>query len=97
MNTVNTSSGFSGFQLLLGHSPHIIPPIVPNFLDHNLKDTSEAHHAELVISKLQTDINEAKDNLFKAKVFQTHFANKNRRPDPTFAIGDKVMLSTLHH
>jgi len=39
----------------------------------------------------------AKDNLTQAKVFQTHFANKNRLAKIPFKIGDKVMLSTLHH
>jgi hypothetical protein len=34
--------------------------------------------------------------LLAAKIRQAHYANKSRRPDETFAIGDKVMLSTLH-
>ena len=38
-----------------------------------------------LITRLNDDVAEAKDNLTQAKVFQTHFANKN-----------KVMLSTLH-
>jgi len=96
MNTINTSSGFSGFQLFLGHSPHVILPIVTNDLDSELKDTPEANHAEMIIARLKTDIDEAKDNLLKAKVFQTHFANKTRRTDFEFTVGDKVILSTLH-
>ncbi|KIM85163.1 hypothetical protein PILCRDRAFT_55979, partial [Piloderma croceum F 1598] len=96
MNTVNASSGFSGFQLRLRRSPHIIPLIVTSVLDDELKDTLEALRAEAVISKLKTDVNEAKDNLLQAKVFQTHFANRSRRADLVFAVRDKVMLSTLH-
>jgi hypothetical protein len=96
MNTINASSGFSGFQLRLGRSPRIIPPIVTDDLDPELKDTPEAIRAEMIISKLNTDVDEAKDNLLRAKVFQSHFANKTRRADFKFAVGDKVMLSTLH-
>jgi hypothetical protein len=96
MNTINTSSGFSRFQLCLGRSPRIIPPIVTNDLNSELKDTPEAIRAEMIISKLNTDVDEAKDNLLWAKVFQTHFANKTRRADFAFAVGNKVMLSTLH-
>ena len=86
----------SGFQLRLGHSPRVIPPIVPNNLDPELKDTPEAIHAETIISKLKMDVDEAKDNLLQAKKFQTFFANKTRHADFAFTVGDKVMLSTLH-
>ena len=96
MNTINSSSGFSGFHLRLGRSPLIIPPIVPSLLEPNLKDTPEALHVESIITKLVSDMNEAKYNLLQAKVFQTHFANKSRRADFNFAICDKFMLLTLH-
>jgi hypothetical protein len=43
------------------------------------------------------DIDKAKDNLLKAKVFQTFYANQHRSPEIPYNIGDKVMLSTLHH
>ena len=97
MNTINASSGFSRFQLRLGRSPHVIPPIVTNDLNSELKDTPEAIRAEMIISKLKMDIDEAKDNLLRAKVVQTHFANKTRCTGFAFTVGDKVMLSTLHH
>jgi hypothetical protein len=29
MNTVNASTGFTGFQLKTGKSPRLIPPLVP--------------------------------------------------------------------
>jgi len=52
--------------------------------------------AQDLIVQIHTDVAEAKDNLFQAKVFQTHYANLNRSPDIPFQLGDKVMLSTLH-
>lgn len=66
-----------------------------NFFDKDLWDTPKAYHTEAHITKLACDF-EGKDNLLQFKVFQTHFANKTHHTNFTFAIGDKVMLSTLH-
>jgi len=96
MNTVNASSGYSGFQLRLGRSPRIIPPLVPYTLGDNLHNTTEAERAATLIRRLHNDVNDAKDNLLQAKVFQVHFANARRSPEDVLNIGDKVMLSTLH-
>src|SRR6202040_3524429 len=59
MNTVNASTGFSNFQLHLGRSPHLIPPIVPTELPDNLH--SAASTAEKLILDIQTDVLEAQD------------------------------------
>jgi hypothetical protein len=96
MNSVNASTGFSNFQLRLGRSPRIIPPIIPDSLTEPISASSKSIRAQIVIDQLQTDVAEAKDNLLQAKVFQTHYANLNRSPEIPFSIGDKVMLSTLH-
>ena len=96
MNSVNASTGFSNFQLRLGRSPRIIPPIIPESLMEPISASSESIRAQIVIDQLQTDVAEAKDNLLQAKVFQTHYANLSRSPEIPFSIGDKVMLSTLH-
>jgi hypothetical protein len=96
MNSVNASTGFSNFQIRLGRSPRLIPPIVPASLISPVLNDSDAMRAKGVIEKLQTDVAEAKDNLFQAKVSQTFYANQNRSPKIPFKIGDKVMLSTLH-
>ena len=56
----------------------------------------ETLRAKNLITQLETDVNEAKDNLLQAKIFQTHYANQNRSPEIPFHIGDRVMLSTLH-
>jgi len=36
----------------------------------------------------------AKDNHLTAKITQTHYANKHRRPEPKYKVGDKVMLDS---
>jgi len=73
MNSVNTSTGFSNFQLHLGRAPHLIPPIVPAKLPDDLR--SAASRAEDLINQICTDVMEAQDNLFQAKNFQEHYVN----------------------
>lgn len=90
MNTINSSTGFSPFQLKTGHSPRIIPPIV------TVANSREDQEAISVLERLQTDILEAKDNLTCAKISQAHQANKTRNPDLHFAVGDMVLLTTVH-
>ena len=97
MNSVNASTGFSNIQLQLGHSPWIIPPLVPITLTNLLTTEDNTSRACGAIEKVQTDVAEAKDNLLLAKIFQAHHANIHRSPEPPFQIGDKVMLSALHH
>jgi hypothetical protein len=92
MNTVNASTGFSGFQLHLGCSPCIIPPIVPSLLPVELADTVQT--ATSVINRLKDDVADAHDNLLLSKISQTHYDNSTHCPDPSFKIGDMVMLST---
>ena len=35
MNTINKSTGFSGFQLQMGRAPRVLPPLIPNFTPIN--------------------------------------------------------------
>ena len=95
MNTVNASTGFSGFQLHLGRSPRLIPPMVPTDLPDDLR--SAAPTAEDVISQIRTDVMEAQDNLLQAKIFQEHYTNLDRGDKFVYQVGDQVMLSTFNH
>ncbi|GBE82212.1 hypothetical protein SCP_0405950 [Sparassis crispa] len=94
MNSVNTSTGFSNFQLRLSRSPRLIPPLVPDHLE------LPSNHADFdtlqLISQLQSDVDEAKDNMLQAKIHQTHFANLSCGPEIKYHVGEKVMLLTLH-
>ena len=62
MNTVNTSTGFSPFQLHIGHSPHIIPLLISS--TELAEEESDAHS---FLSRLQDDVHEAQDCLFAVK------------------------------
>jgi len=92
MNTVNKSTGFSPFQLRMGHSPRIIPPLVPAKPSAMVMDINAWH----VMRKLETDVLEAQDNLLKAKILQSTQSNKHRTLKFPFKIGSRVRLSTLH-
>lgn len=90
MNTVNASTGYSGFQLKTGRSPRIIPPLAP--LPANA--TPEESTAQAIIARITTDVQDAQDNLLAAKIRQAFHANKHRAPEIAYAVGDQVMLST---
>lgn len=91
MNTVNASTGFSGFQLKMGRSPRLVPPFsVEGFPDAPL----DQKQAMLVLQQLQLDLLTAKDNLIAAKTAQAFTANGAVNQWPVFEVGEQVMLST---
>jgi hypothetical protein len=95
MNSVNASTSFSPFQIRMGRSPRLIPPIVPSSLPP-LDENAATEAAKILFSRISSDVNEAKDNLLQAKISQAFHANQLRGPEPTYQIGDCVMLATLH-
>jgi hypothetical protein len=92
MNIVNSSTGFSPFQLHFGRSPHILPPLFLSPTDPSPEDIT----TWTVIESIQNHIAEARDNLTVAKISQSFHANKKRSANTIYNIGDKVMLSTLN-
>ncbi|PIL33967.1 hypothetical protein GSI_03675 [Ganoderma sinense ZZ0214-1] len=78
MNTVNASTGFSPFQLHLGRSPRLIPPIVDQPLPASHPDAEVAELAKSIIDALQLDVMEARDNLLASKLAQAAAANVHR-------------------
>ncbi len=94
MNTLNVSTGYSGFQLKMGRSPCIILPLVPASSAPGCPQ--EDINAAQVIDKLLDDTASAKDNLIQAKVAQALYANRSRKSDFEISVGDCVMLSTFH-
>ena len=94
MNTVNKSTGFSPFQLYLGCTPRILPPLILTDIDST--HTPAELSAQTVINRLQHDVWEAQDNLLKAKILQAQQANKHCLAIFPFEVGQQVRLSTLH-
>jgi hypothetical protein len=97
MSTVNESTGFTPFQLRLGRSPRMIPP-VSAAAEQSVKDLSgpDGTLAADVIRRVTTDELEAQDNLLLAKTKQTFQANAHRGDELVYRVGDKVLLSTFH-
>lgn len=93
MNSINALMGFSGFQLRMGCTPHIIPPIIPLSV---AEPPNEEVMARSIMSQLENDMNKAKDNLLASKVSQSFHTNKGCGAEEVYTVGDKVMLSTLH-
>jgi len=76
----------------MGHSPQIIPPLVPAKSSATVADVDAWH----VIRRLESDVMEAQDNLLKAKISQSIQSNKHRSLKFPFTVGSCVRLSTLH-
>jgi hypothetical protein len=93
MNSINASTGYSGFQLRMERSPHVIPPLVPG---HVREPGMEEITAWDIISKIEADIADAKDALLGAKILQAFYSNKSRGREDAYFVGDKVMLATLY-
>ncbi|KAF9441590.1 hypothetical protein P691DRAFT_683401 [Macrolepiota fuliginosa MF-IS2] len=94
MNSVNTSTSLSGFQLKTGSLPCIIPspPNIPQKSSNiALKSACE------FVKTIQHHIHEAQDNLLAAKIVQAHYANNYCNDNPNFKISDQVLLNTTNH
>ena len=91
MNTTNRSTGFTPFQLCFGRSPRLLPPLFPS-----TTNTPTEQLAKNLITRMQSTVAEAQDNLISAKISQAFQSNKKRSLTFPFKIGNKIVLSTLH-
>ncbi len=97
MNTENASTGFTPFQLRLGCSPRVIPPLLNTNTDTVISDyPEEGERARALLSQIETDVLEARDNLTLAKTNQAMAANTHRSSEHAYAVGDRVLLCTFH-
>ncbi|KAJ3786027.1 hypothetical protein GGU10DRAFT_230378, partial [Lentinula aff. detonsa] len=96
MNSVNSSTGLSMFQLRYGRSPRVIPPLTSLASDRKNSPGSDAGDAVALLTRLSLLEKEARDNLYCAKVLQSFHADKSRGPCEIFEVGDLVLLSTLN-
>ena len=96
MNAINISTGFSPFQLRMGRSPRLIPPLMPHVPTIPPDDSQESLAAWALIEHLQLDVVEAKDILLAAKTAQAKFTNHHCADEDIFHADNRVMLSTEH-
>ncbi|RDB22363.1 hypothetical protein Hypma_010545 [Hypsizygus marmoreus] len=102
MNSINASTGFSGFMLKSGHASQIIPSLVsidniPSIvitLPENNTTAPDITTARNLLDQLHVDFLDASDSLTAAKISQAHHANTDRSLDHHFTVSDKVLLAT---
>jgi hypothetical protein len=92
MNSVNSSTGLSGFQLKSGYSPRLLPPLART----NRNQPEEIREAQDIIRDIHSAEREAQDNLLAAKIYQAHYADTYRAEEPKIAVGDRVLLDTAN-
>ena len=93
MNSVNGSTGYSGFQLLMGISPILILPLLAPM---NIEPIPESDCAMGLIERIKWDVEDAKDHLLEAKCMPAFYVNRDHGEEDVFKVGDKVILSILH-
>ena len=81
MNTVNTSTKLSPFQLI-GRSLRLIPP-----LTNREKRKDGETDAVKLMERMEMDLAKAKDNLMLAKIFQADQANRKWAPKDAYTGG----------
>ena len=77
MNTTNTSTGFSGFQLMTGHLPHIIPALATLPPSTDLGEVDTLNKVKGVLQTLKDNVQSARDNLLLSKITQASQKNKH--------------------
>jgi len=92
MNSLNASTDLSMFELRFGRSARVLPPLLPVAESASAEEQSAAdflaHCSSLEAS--------ARDALLAAKVSQAFYADSSRGTEPPLAVGDLVLVSTLH-
>ncbi|KAJ3572578.1 hypothetical protein NP233_g2990 [Leucocoprinus birnbaumii] len=87
MNTVNASTGYTGFQLRMAFSPRVLPVLSDTTL-------TEKEQPSAMIARLGKNVMAAQDNLLGTKINQAATANKHRRDEFPFKEGEQALLST---
>ncbi|KAG9225880.1 hypothetical protein CCMSSC00406_0006498 [Pleurotus cornucopiae] len=87
MSTVNASTGYTPFQLRLGVSPRVLPPLLP-------AEDGDETEARDVIARLEGITASAQDSLLTSKIMQSINSLSARSPETPYKIGDSVYLST---
>lgn len=95
MNSINASMGFFSFQLHIGRSLRLIPPLTASVSDPFNIAPAE-HRARELLKQLQSDVATAHDNLTAAKINQTLAVNARRGTEIIYQLGNNVLLSTMH-
>jgi len=85
-SNLSSSTGFAPFELNYGYMPMLIGGITPF--------EKAKPGVKRFVNQAINNLEMAHDAIIESRVTQTRQANKRRRPETPFAVGDKVYLST---
>jgi hypothetical protein len=85
-SAISGSSGFAPFELTYGYTPSVNPGLIP-------EPTTVPGVKHFVTRALQ-NLADAHDAIIESRVLQTHQANRHRREEHPFAVGDLAYVST---
>jgi len=85
-SAISSSSGFAPFELNYGYTPSLNPGLAP--------EPSGVPGVKHFVARALQNLADAHDAIIESRVRQTHNANRHRREDDAFAIGDPVFVST---
>ncbi|KAJ3811634.1 hypothetical protein F5876DRAFT_39228 [Lentinula aff. lateritia] len=97
MNSINSFTGLSMFELCYGRSLRVIPPLLNNPSVVVPNPSTDAVAARDFLHQINLTVREARDNLMLAKVVQAYQADKHHGPCELFEQRDLVMLLTYHY
>ena len=85
-SAISGSSGFAPFELTYGYRPNMNPGITP--------EPSSTPGVKHFVTRALRNLADAHDAIIESRVRQTHNANRHRREDDSFVVGDLVYVST---
>ena len=86
-STPSATTGYTPFELCMGY----IPTAFPMAADYSLDTLQEV---KLFMDKNDTARRAAEDAIKLARIRQTEYENRARKPTPIYNAGDRVLLST---
>ncbi len=90
-NSVNAATELTPTELLYGSPIRLFPT-----LDETDVDNVKLPAVKDYVDRIMESISIAKDNHITAKTVQTRNANRSRRPEPIYKVGDMVMLDSTN-
>lgn len=85
-SAISSTSGFAPFELNYGYMPTLMR--LPS------KSETTFYGIEQFAEKARQNLSTAHDAIIASRIRQTTQANRNRREEPSYALGDQVYLST---
>jgi hypothetical protein len=85
-SAISSSSGFAPFELNYGYTPSIAPGFVP--------EPGTMPGVKHFVARAIRNLADAHDAIIESRVRHTHNANRHRRDNDTFAVGDLVYVSS---